>query len=84
MSDTQVLRVAVVGAGPAGINVAEALTAQTLDIPVEVDVLDRLPVPFVLVRYGVAPDHSGVRSIRLALEKVLKRPNCWPPGGSRT
>lgn len=66
--------VAVVGAGPGGIYVAEALTAKGQDVPVRVDVLERLPVPFGLVRYGVAPDHASVRSIRRALEKVLRRP----------
>ena len=50
------LRVAVVGAGPAGIYAADALTAQDAT-PTSVDVLERLPTPFGLVRYGVAPDH---------------------------
>ncbi len=64
------LRVAVVGAGPSGLYAVEALTAQD-DLPVTVDVLDRLPVPFGLVRYGVAPDHLSLRGVRDTLEKVF-------------
>ncbi len=68
------LVVAIVGAGPAGIYAAEALSQQT-DVPVEVAVIDRLPVPFGLVRYGVAPDHDSIRSIRNTLERTLERPS---------
>jgi ferredoxin--NADP+ reductase len=67
------LRVAVVGSGPSGIYAADALTAQD-ETPVSVDVIDRLPAPFGLVRYGVAPDHVSIRSVRATLEKVLDRP----------
>ena len=66
------LVVAVIGAGPSGIYAAEALTAQS-EVPVEVAVIDRLPVPFGLVRYGVAPDHHSIRSIRHTLERTLDR-----------
>ena len=66
------LVVAVVGAGPSGIYAAEALTAQN-DVPVQVAVIDKLPVPFGLVRYGVAPDHPSIRSIRNTLERTLER-----------
>lgn len=72
MLGSRPLTVAVVGAGPSGIYAAEALIAQT-DIPVEVAVLDRLPVPFGLVRYGVAPDHPSIRSIRNTLERTLEK-----------
>jgi len=71
--DVQPLVVAVIGAGPSGIYAAEALTLQQ-DVPVEVAVIDRLPVPFGLVRYGVAPDHHAIRSIRHTLERTLDRP----------
>ena len=71
MSDTPVL-VAIVGAGPSGIYAAEALTQQS-DVDVQVVVLDRLPVPFGLVRYGVAPDHASIRSIRNTLERTLEK-----------
>jgi ferredoxin/flavodoxin---NADP+ reductase len=66
--------VAIVGAGPAGIYAAEALSQQT-DVAVEVAVIDRLPVPFGLVRYGVAPDHHSIRSIRNTLERTLEKPS---------
>jgi ferredoxin--NADP+ reductase len=64
------LRVAVVGAGPAGIYAAEALTRQT-DVPVAVDLVDRLPTPFGLVRHGIAPDHLRMRALRNTLHGVL-------------
>ncbi len=64
--------VAIVGAGPSGIYAAEALTQQS-DVDVQVVVLDRLPVPFGLVRYGVAPDHASIRSIRNTLERTLEK-----------
>jgi ferredoxin/flavodoxin---NADP+ reductase len=66
--------VAVIGAGPSGIYAAEALSQQT-DVPVRVAVIDRLPVPFGLVRYGVAPDHESIRSIRNTLERTLEKPS---------
>lgn len=65
--------IAIVGAGPSGIYAAEALSQQT-EVPVEIAVIDRLPVPFGLVRYGVAPDHESIRSIRNTLERTLERP----------
>ena len=64
--------VAIVGAGPSGIYAAEALIQQA-EIDVQVVVLDRLPVPFGLVRYGVAPDHASIRSIRNTLERTLEK-----------
>lgn len=65
------MRVAVVGAGPAGIYAAEALAT---DHNVEVDVFDTLPVPCGLVRYGVAPDHFSIRSVRDKLVETLDHP----------
>ena len=67
------LRIAVVGSGPSGMYAADALVGQE-GFPVEVDVIDRLPVPFGLVRYGVAPDHLSIRSVRDTLDKVLDKP----------
>jgi len=64
--------VAIVGAGPSGIYAAEALSQQS-EVPVRVVVIDRLPVPFGLVRYGVAPDHHSIRSIRNTLERTLEK-----------
>ncbi len=65
------MRVAVIGSGPSGIYATDALVGQP---GVEVDVIDRLPVPFGLVRYGVAPDHLSIRSVRDTLDKVLDKP----------
>ncbi|NEA56011.1 FAD-dependent oxidoreductase [Streptomyces sp. SID13666] len=68
------LRVAVVGSGPSGVYVAEALTRQTTVPDVAVDVLDRLPCPYGLVRYGVAPDHEKIKSLQGNLRQVLEDP----------
>jgi NADPH-dependent glutamate synthase beta subunit-like oxidoreductase len=67
------LRIAVVGAGPAGIYAADALTRQD-DVPVAVDLIDRLPTPFGLVRHGIAPDHPKMRAIRDTLHRFLDHP----------
>ena len=66
------LTVAVVGSGPAGVYAAEALTRYAVDV--RVDVLDSLPTPFGLVRYGVAPDHPVTQSIAGTLAAVLEQP----------
>jgi ferredoxin/flavodoxin---NADP+ reductase len=70
------LRVAVVGSGPAGLYTAEALIKQAAALPepvsIHVDVIDRLPTPYGLVRYGVAPDHKSIKSIAEYLRKVLE------------
>jgi ferredoxin/flavodoxin---NADP+ reductase len=72
----QKLQVAVVGSGPAGLYTAEALIKQAaaLEPPraISVDVLDRLPTPYGLVRYGVAPDHKSIKSIAEYLRNVLE------------
>jgi len=70
---SRALRVAVIGSGPSGMYAADALVSQT-DVPVTVDVIDKLPVPFGLVRYGVAPDHHSIRSVRDTLDKILDKP----------
>ena len=74
------LRVAVIGSGPAGIYTAEALVKQSAE-PVEVDVLERLPTPYGLVRYGVAPDHTSIKSIANYLRRVLELPEVRFLGG---
>jgi ferredoxin--NADP+ reductase len=75
----------VVGSGPAGLYTAEALIKQAaaLDPPaaMKVDVLDRLPTPYGLVRYGVAPDHKSIKSIAEYLRKVLEHDNVRFVGG---
>lgn len=63
------LRVAVIGAGPAGIYAADILTKSTADVTI--DILDRDPTPFGLIRYGVAPDHPRIKEIVKALKRVL-------------
>src|SRR6185437_8104568 len=79
------LRVAVVGSGPAGLYTAEALVKQAALLPaavnVSVDVLDRLPTPYGLVRYGVAPDHKSIKSVANYLRRVLESPGVTFIGG---
>jgi ferredoxin--NADP+ reductase len=79
------LNVAVVGSGPAGLYTAEALVKQAgalpVPVPVQVDVIDRLPTPYGLVRYGVAPDHKSIKSIAQYLRKVLESPDVRFVGG---
>jgi ferredoxin/flavodoxin---NADP+ reductase len=68
-----ILRVAVVGSGPAGFYAADALLKSD-DPRVEVDVLDRLPTPWGLVRLGVAPDHENIKAVSRAFERTAARP----------
>ena len=63
------LRVAIVGSGPAGFYAAEALLGHP-EIAIEVDMIDRLPTPFGLVRAGVAPDHPKIKSVIKRYEKT--------------
>ena len=70
---SRALRVAVIGAGPSGFYVTESLLKQT-QYAVSVDLLDRLPTPYGLVRYGVAPDHPKIKSIALQYEKIASDP----------
>jgi ferredoxin--NADP+ reductase len=67
------LRVAVVGSGPAGFYAADALL-KSEDPSVAVDVIDRLPTPWGLVRLGVAPDHENIKAVSRAFEKTAARP----------
>ncbi|HSK32556.1 MAG TPA: FAD-dependent oxidoreductase [Propionicimonas sp.] len=62
-------RVAIVGAGPAGLYAAAALVA---DPGVRVDIFDRLPTPFGLLRYGVAPDHASIKAVATTLARVFE------------
>lgn len=71
MTTKRPLRVAIVGAGPAGTYAADILTRQGLDV--SIDIIERLPAPFGLVRYGVAPDHPRIKQIIVALANVLGR-----------
>src|SRR3954451_22959847 len=67
------LRVAIVGSGPAGFYAADALL-KSEEPRVEVDVIDRLPTPWGLVRLGVAPDHENIKAVSRAFEKTASRP----------
>jgi ferredoxin--NADP+ reductase len=67
------MRVAIVGSGPAGFYAAEALLKRT-DTVVHVDMFERLPTPFGLVRLGVAPDHQSMKTVIRVYEKTAARP----------
>src|SRR5438067_12308710 len=71
MTDSN-LRVAVVGSGPAGFYAAGALLDAGLGI--EVDMVERLPTPWGLVRPGVAPDHPKLKSVSRAFERIAEKP----------
>ena len=75
MSDSAVrpLRVAIIGAGPAGVYAADILTKAEREFEVSIDLLDSYPAPYGLIRYGVAPDHPRIKGIVKALHKVLDR-----------
>jgi len=77
------LRIAVIGAGPAGVYSSDIFLRQLaklgdelgLGTDARIDLFEKLPVPFGLVRYGVAPDHPSIKFIASALEKTLDNPN---------
>ncbi len=66
------LRVAIVGSGPSGFYTAEALSRQEINL--KVDMFDKLPVPYGLVRYGVAPDHFKIKNVTKVFEKTAFKP----------
>ncbi|CAN7723586.1 FAD-dependent oxidoreductase [Variovorax sp. LjRoot290] len=72
-------RVAVVGAGPSGFYAAEALLRSAL--PMRVDLLERLPVPHGLVRYGVAPDHPKLKQVTAVFDRIAAMPGFRFVGG---
>jgi ferredoxin--NADP+ reductase len=72
MSGSEPLRVAVVGSGPAGFYATAALLDS--DVEIEVDLIERLPTPWGLVRLGVAPDHPKIKSVSRAFEKIAAAP----------
>ncbi|WP_417556010.1 FAD-dependent oxidoreductase [Microbacterium sp.] len=65
------LKLAVVGAGPAGIYAADILLKAERKFDVSIDIFEQLPAPYGLVRYGVAPDHPRIKGIITALRNVL-------------
>lgn len=64
-------KIAIVGAGPSGCYLAQALLKSAPDM--QVDVIDRLPVPYGLVRYGVAADHQGTKAVARQFARVFER-----------
>lgn len=72
MSTPSSLRVAIVGSGPAGFYAAEALQKATPGIAI--DLIDRLPTPFGLVRGGVAPDHPKIKSVTRVFDRIASQP----------
>src|SRR5215218_3474552 len=72
MMSERALRVAVVGSGPAGFYAAGALLSA--DPPAEVDMIERLPTPWGLVRLGVAPDHPKLKEVSRAFERTAQKP----------
>ncbi|MBL8489473.1 MAG: FAD-dependent oxidoreductase, partial [Rhodocyclaceae bacterium] len=65
--------IAIIGAGPAGCYAADQLSRKLADA--RIDVFDRLPTPYGLVRGGVAPDHQGTKNIVRQFERTFQRPN---------
>jgi len=66
-------RIAIIGAGPSGLFTAAALLAQGGD-DLAIDIFDRLPTPFGLLRYGVAPDHASIKAVATTLARVFEAP----------
>ncbi len=73
-TEAQPLRVAIIGSGPAGFYTAEKLLKQQR-VVVEVDMYDRLPAPFGLVRFGVAPDHEKIKNVTRVFAKLASSPD---------
>ncbi|MCS4490210.1 FAD-dependent oxidoreductase [Corynebacterium sp. ES2794-CONJ1] len=72
MTNSRPLRVAVIGAGPAGIYASDLLMKSGLEVAV--DLFERMPTPFGLIRYGVAPDHPRIKGIVKSLHAVMEKP----------
>jgi ferredoxin/flavodoxin---NADP+ reductase len=72
-TDTNPLRVAIIGAGPSGFYVAEHLLNQP-GLNVEIDMIERLPTPYGLVRGGVAPDHQKIKAVTATYDKIAAHP----------
>ena len=69
-------KIAIVGAGPAGYFTAQALQKlQTNDLSFQIDMIEKLPTPWGLVRSGVAPDHQKIKTVSKVFEKIAKESN---------
>ena len=66
-------KVAIVGAGPSGFYAADGLLRANPDL--RIDIIDRLPTPYGLVRAGVAPDHQGTKAVARQFDRLLANPN---------
>ena len=71
-----IFKVAIVGAGPAGYFTAQAFQkSQREDLSFSIDMIEKLPTPWGLVRSGVAPDHQKIKTVSKVFEKIAKEPN---------
>jgi len=73
-TESNPLRVAIIGAGPSGFYTADHLF-KTEGLVVQVDMFDRLPTPYGLVRAGVAPDHQKIKTVTRAFDRIAAHPN---------
>ena len=72
----KIYKIAIVGAGPAGYFTAQAFqSAQNADLKFKIDLIERLPTPWGLVRSGVAPDHPKTKTVSKVFEKIAKEPD---------
>src|SRR6478736_7960324 len=69
------LRLAIVGAGPAGIYAADILLKYERGFDVSIDLFEQLPAPYGLVRYGVAPDHQKIKGVTSGYDKLCESPH---------
>jgi ferredoxin--NADP+ reductase len=75
-NNKKLFKIAIVGAGPAGYFTAQAFqNAQNEEITFAIDMIERLPTPWGLVRSGVAPDHPKIKTVSKVFEKIAKEPN---------
>ena len=75
-NNNKLFKIAIVGAGPAGYFTAQALqNAQNEELLFAIDMIERLPTPWGLVRSGVAPDHPKIKTVSKVFEKIAKEPN---------
>jgi ferredoxin--NADP+ reductase len=78
-AERSVFHVAVIGSGPGGFYIAEALLRS--GVPIAVDMFEQLPVPYGLVRFGVAPDHPKLKQVTVAFDRIAKLPGFRFLGG---
>ncbi|WP_301206296.1 FAD-dependent oxidoreductase, partial [Corynebacterium stationis] len=70
-ASNQPARIAVIGSGPAGIYASDLLVKSELDV--QIDLFEKMPAPFGLIRYGVAPDHPRIKGIVKSLHNVMEK-----------